>query len=392
MLSLSSLLLPSLLLAGPCGPGRLDDRGGDPVLGQRVFVEAGCVRCHAVRGAGGRIGPDLGRRTRPSSYAELAAAMWNHSPTMAEKMRELHLRRPTLEGDQLADLISFLYFLNYFDEPGDVTAGRLLFREKGCISCHRAEGEGGDTGPALDGISRGASPLSIASSLWNHGPAMAAAVASSGMELPTFAGAEILDLFAYLRSIGRRQGAPRFESAGDPVRGEELFTDKNCAACHGVFADPGEELAGPDLGRSELRGSVTVIAGRMWNHWPQMASRMEEVGMEVPQLTAADLGDIFAFIYQARFVGEPGDPVQGRTVFEAKGCAVCHGADGEGGVGPALRPNLAGRGPEEVLQAMWNHAPAMQTKLEAKNLSWVELTPKELTDLTTFLAAGLPAD
>ncbi len=89
-----------------------DDTGfGDPVQGQAVFQAKGCVRCHAVRGAGGRIGPDLGRKAVKGSFFEIAAGMWNHSPAMGEKMQEYHLRRPTFEGSELADLAAFLYFL-----------------------------------------------------------------------------------------------------------------------------------------------------------------------------------------------------------------------------------------------------------------------------------------
>ena len=33
--------------------------GQDPVAGSRVFDANGCVKCHALNGAGGKIGPDL---------------------------------------------------------------------------------------------------------------------------------------------------------------------------------------------------------------------------------------------------------------------------------------------------------------------------------------------
>ena len=55
---------------------------GDPIRGQSLFVEKGCVQCHAVRGTGGRVGPDLGRTAVKGSFFELAAGMWNHSPVM----------------------------------------------------------------------------------------------------------------------------------------------------------------------------------------------------------------------------------------------------------------------------------------------------------------------
>ncbi|MBC8327842.1 MAG: c-type cytochrome [Planctomycetes bacterium] len=379
----SLLAAPLLAAALPVAAGSF----GDPIAGQRLFVEKGCVRCHAVRGAGGRLGPDLGRKMRPSSYYEIASTMWNQSPAMAGKMDEYHMARPVFEGQELSDLISFLYFLNYFDEPGDPEAGRLMFREKGCSSCHEVGGEGGGAGPPLDTIPRGTSPLRIASSLWNHGPAMISAIEDLGMAVPTFEETEILDLFAYIRSAGQRHSVRRFQSSGDPERGEELFDAKGCAACHGIFAaDP--DLLGPDLGRMELRGSVTQIAGRMWNHWPEMARSMEEVGMSVPEFGEDELLDLFAYIYTARYQGEAGDPEDGRALFAAKGCAVCHGADGGGGLGPPLRDRLPGSTPEAVLQAMWNHAPGMSAVLADQNLSWGRLDAAELADLLAFLSAG----
>ncbi|HEU5321043.1 MAG TPA: c-type cytochrome, partial [Methylomirabilota bacterium] len=45
----------------------------DPAAGARVFGAKGCAGCHAVRGAGGRVGPDLGRLERPRSFYDLAA-------------------------------------------------------------------------------------------------------------------------------------------------------------------------------------------------------------------------------------------------------------------------------------------------------------------------------
>ena len=97
----AALLLPMASSAGV----------GDPTRGQSLFVAKGCVQCHAVRGAGGRIGPDLGRTAVKGSFSEIASAMWNHSAAMDEKMRQFRLSRPSFEKEELADLLAFLYFL-----------------------------------------------------------------------------------------------------------------------------------------------------------------------------------------------------------------------------------------------------------------------------------------
>jgi len=381
------LLASSVLLASAGSAARFEGstaRFGDPIHGQRIFADKGCVRCHAVRGAGGHIGPDLGR-TRGDSYYEIAASMWNHSGSMGEKMREFRVFRPSFEDDEMSDLISFLHFLNYFDEPGDPQTGKILFTEKHCIRCHRVGGEGGQGGPSLDSIPRGESPLRIAEALWNHGPEMMAAIEAASLEVPKFAGSEIIDLFAFVRSHGERHGSRRFLSPGDPEKGRAIFDEKGCSTCHDLFGE--EDGIGPDLGRAKFFGSVTQIAGRMWNHWPNMARMMREAGMQVPEFAQDELLDLYAYIFIARYQGAPGDVAEGRLVYESKGCSLCHPLDGKQGVGPSLA-GTAHQPIERIMQSMWNHAPSMDRIMREESLSWVRLEPQELNDLLTFLSSG----
>ncbi len=361
---------------------------GDPIRGQALFVSKRCVECHAVRGAGGRIGPDLGRAAIKGSFPEIAAGLWNHSPIMEEKMREFRVTRPIFEGNELADLVAFLYFLNYFDEPGDPRAGKALFAEKHCIRCHAVGREGGTIGPRLDTIARGAPPLRIAQALWNHGPAMMDAMRRMGLDPPRFRGSEFLDLVAFLRSQGVRAASREFRSAGDPDAGRRLFSKKGCARCHSVFGRNGR--IGPDLGRAELRGSVTQLAGTMWNHWPAMSSAMEAIGMAPPTFANDELADVFAYLFLVRYGGSPPDPARGAAVYAERACIRCHEPAGEGGVGSRLQARMAGQPPEQILQRMWNHAPGMWARMSAQGSTWPRFEADELADLLSFLAGGPP--
>lgn len=360
---------------------------GDPIQGQALFVAKGCVHCHAVRGTGGRIGPDLGRAAVKGSFLALAAGMWNHSPVMGRRMQEERVVRPFFRDEEFGNLVAFLYLLNYFDEPGDAKVGKVLFAQKHCIQCHRLGREGGTTGPPLDQLPRGTSPLRIAQDLWNHGPVMVSAIRRIGLDVPRFDGSEIVDLFAYLGRHGNRQVSAReFRSAGDPERGKKLFASKGCARCHALFGR--KSSIGPDLGETELRGSVTQLAGRMWNHWPAMVEAMGTLGMAPPTFREEDMADLFAYLFLSRYDGRPGDIARGAKLYGDRGCADCHGQRGEGNVGPSLQATTVGKPKETIVQLMWNHGPLMGEKMSASDIPWPHLEATDLGDLLALLTRG----
>jgi mono/diheme cytochrome c family protein len=144
---------------------------------------------------------------------------------------------------------------------------------------------------------------------------------------------------------------------------------------------------GPDLGRAELRGSVTQLAGRMWNHWPAMSEGMSAMGLATPTFKGDDLGDVFAFLFVSRYTGKPGDPAQGRAAYKAKGCVDCHGDHGQGKIGPPLQA-FKSESKEQVVQRMWNHAPRMRTVMETQRIPWPRLEPEELAGLLALMAEG----
>jgi mono/diheme cytochrome c family protein len=214
---------------------------------------------------------------------------------------------------------------------------------------------------------------------------MVSAMKGAGLEVPVFKDQEIIDLIAYLRSNGQRQDRRRFQSPGDPGRGAVLFRTKGCQRCHEVFGE--DEELGPDLGRAELRGSVTQIAARMWNHWTVMANAMLALDMQVPQFDEGDLADLFSYIFILRYDGLEGDATAGEQVYLDKRCSTCHGRQGEGDVGPPLAQSTILEQKEDFMQRMWNHAPGMQEMMQENKISWPHFEGDDLTDLFAFLAS-----
>src|SRR5215470_8794778 len=195
------MLTVTLICLAVNGVGRAEtvlSAGQDPLAGAQVFDAKGCVKCHSINGVGGKVGPDLAKISRPHTFYDLAAGMWNHLQKMTGKMKELGITRPRLDSREAADLVGFLFTLNYFDSPGNAEIGRKVFIEKKCVVCHTFHGSGGVVGPNLDHLTQFRSPIYVAAAMWNHGPQMAEKMKENGIERPSFTGAELKDLIAYL--------------------------------------------------------------------------------------------------------------------------------------------------------------------------------------------------
>ena len=82
-----------------------------------------------------------------------------------------------------------------------------------------------------------------------------------------------------------------------------------------------------------------------------------------------------------------GDPHQGSHLFREKGCAHCHAVNGVGGkLGPKLgferspRSNL-----NQLVSAMWNHAPRMWARIQAENVPYPDFDYEEMAHLFAYL-------
>ena len=363
----------------------------NPLKGRTIFVSKGCVKCHSVWGVGGTLGPDLSRAGMGRSYSQISGLLWSHSPRMVELMEQRGVSRPSFTPDEMSELVSYLYYLNYFNEPGNAVAGRTLFSEKACVLCHSVGGIGGNVATGLDKYQEYASPLFMVQGMWNFGPGMSASLRSHGITQPPLRGKDIADIAAYLRGQAfRTSSEPKLMSPGNPINGQRLFTDKGCVRCHSIFSNGGK--VGPDLARKDLFESATEIAGAMWNHGPQMWLKMQQTGIAKPSFSANELADVISYLYFVRYVDEAGNTENGRRLFEQRACSECHTIGQGEKIGPDLGTSKAARSSVSLTAAMWNHAPIMEKLTEAKRLPWPKFESDEMRDLVEFIkfASGQP--
>lgn len=359
---------------------------GDPLAGRQVFLYKGCEKCHTIWGEGGTLGPDLGKVGMWYSVMQLAGALWNHSPEMIEKMRERHIPRPTISTAEMADLTAFLYFLNYFDPPGEPAKGEILFSQKGCGQCHVVGGNGGGIGPTLDRYKRFASPLFLARAMWSHGPAMAGKMQEMNVPRPRFAERDLAHIFAYIQRVSAEKSTEKvYMVPGSPARGKKVFTDKGCVQCHAIRGAGGR--IGPDLGREELNKSVTEIAGLMWNHGPKMWAKMQALKIPLPQFSDQEVSDLVAYLFFLQYFDPPGNVVKGQGLYMEKGCVLCHYAPrgAERPLAPDLSRSPAISSPLELCSALWNHAPVMEAQIRERGLLWPRFRGDEVRDLVEYL-------
>lgn len=83
----------------------------DAEKGKQVFVEKGCIACHAVNGVGGHDAPamDAHREMKGVNPFDFAARMWNHAPGMIAAQEDAFDEQITLTGDDLVNIIAFVH-------------------------------------------------------------------------------------------------------------------------------------------------------------------------------------------------------------------------------------------------------------------------------------------
>ena len=183
--------------------------------------------------------------------------------------------------------------------------------------------------------------------------------------------------------------------AGDDVeRGRALYVRDGCYECHG-YAAQGALLTGPALGPSPISlpamlAYVRAPKGQM----PPYSARI---------LSDGEVADIHAWLAsvpsspaaeQAPLLGASSTPDRqlsgttaaatsdkhGQAVFTAH-CAVCHGAQGEGAIGPSLVGIGNGRSSDAIASFVSNPTGAMPKLFPAP------LSEQDVLDVSKYVAA-----
>jgi mono/diheme cytochrome c family protein len=130
-----------------------------------------------------------------------------------------------------------------------------------------------------------------------------------------------------------------------------------------------------------------ALAGRLWNHAPAMFTILKMTDLQWPRISAAEMGDLMAFLEADPARDPASDVAKGQLVLLRKSCLKCHSLRGEGA---RLAPDLSAQGPayeSGVTWAtrMWSHTPAMAAKAIEVGVLYPRFAEGEMLNLVAFL-------
>lgn len=264
---------------------------GDSRRGEALLREKTCFSCHSLRGKGKREGVNLDSLSIYQSQVVLLQRMWNHGPEMLGEIKTSKAPVPQFSGNDMTDLFATLTERaggekrKIFLGVGSVENGRKLFAEKGCVKCHSIFGQGGKEAPDLGKAASQSNVTVLITRLWNHAPQMWEKFRQRKLEWPRFTETEMNDLIVFLYSLNYT------DKAGDPGKGERVFTEKKCANCHfRTEADKRKIL-------EDLKSADAVLfATQLWNHIPTMEAAVVTQAVPWPEMNGQQMRDVLAFL------------------------------------------------------------------------------------------------
>jgi cytochrome c2 len=156
--------------------------------GAALFRSKGCEDCHTSN----KI--PLEKRIGGLTLTGIAAQMWNHAPLMRAVP-------PRFEGNEMRDLLSYIWTSQFFGVRGDAARGGRLFAAKHCEVCHADKSSGAPPLPSKTGKFNG---ISMVSALWRHGPGMLGRMEEKNIAWPHLGLQEMSAIIAYLNAGDRK--------------------------------------------------------------------------------------------------------------------------------------------------------------------------------------------
>jgi mono/diheme cytochrome c family protein len=254
-------LLPPAYMESGCGRCHAGESVPDaPVLsrGRSLMARSGCYACHLVRGQEGYRSEAPPLATEASKTGGEWVRRWLRDPKAMDP--NATMPKFSLSDDDAEAIVHYVFSVGVPEdlrsriaaagaEPlGDAKNGKKLFSEARCISCHTVEGKGNGSAPELSRVATAASRGWLLAFLRDP----QAFHSTTRMPRYHFSEAESRDVVAYMEDEFRDFDAPK--DILDPVRvretlaerGEKLFRQYGCFACHSP-GGPGGERFGPDL-------------------------------------------------------------------------------------------------------------------------------------------------
>jgi nitric oxide reductase subunit C len=144
---------PDPVAGGTKPPPRLDAALVE--RGKQLYATAGCGGCHAIGGQGGTTAPPLDeagqkqpdlewqvRHLKNPAAAAPGSIMPGYEHLGEESVRALAMYMLSLRGAPPAPPKL---------DPALVAQGKVVYARAGCVGCHAVGGQGGTSGPPLDG-------------------------------------------------------------------------------------------------------------------------------------------------------------------------------------------------------------------------------------------------
>jgi len=356
--------------------------------GKGLFIDKGCVGCHAVKGSEdhARIAPELTRiksKVTPDwlvSWIENPKAFYPETRMPMFVFDDLQLgakdpkdnvnvmAHPERQSDTATKMAAYLWQQSAATEPmpfgkypggGDAANGKKIAETVGCIGCHNTGDKGNDRAPPLH---KAGAKMASADWIWNWIRDPRWHADTTTMPSLRLTDSEARDITAWLWSAGadKRQkvdGAvlAKLEDPALAKAGDLLIAQWGCAACHLIKGHEKDGRIGPELTLFGSKkafelgfGDSGVVEG--WLPWTEgklhnprqyvdarSAARMPWFGLEKDEIHALTVflsglrNPRVPSDMQKQFVGRNAAIERGRELVNHYNCVGCHPIEGRGG-------------------------------------------------------------